>query len=141
VFVEINKGIIKMAGLKVLEAHHYTEKHEWVKVEGDTATIGITDFAQNALGDLVFIDLPKTGKAIKQGNSCGTLESVKAAEEIYAPISGEVIERNEAVIKDPASVNTDAYSSWMIKIKNFNKAELASLLDSAKYKEYISKLG
>jgi glycine cleavage system H protein len=126
---------------EVKENHYYTEKHEWVKIEGEFAFIGISDFAQNALGDLVFIDLAKIGKQIAKGTSCGTIESVKAAEDLYAPISGEVVERNESVIKDPAIVNKDSFTNWMLKLKNFNKTEIDELLSSDKYKEYISKLG
>jgi glycine cleavage system H protein len=127
--------------MKVLEDLKYTEKHEWVKIEGDTATFGITDFAQNALGDIVFVDLPKVGKQLKKAQSLGTIESVKAAEDIYAPISGEVIETNSELAKKPELINSDAYSSWMVKVKNINSSEADSLLSPAQYKEYISKLG
>lgn len=102
---------------KILDGHKYTEKHEWVKIEGDTATFGISDFAQNALGDIVFVDLPKIGKLVKKGQSFGTIESVKAAEDLYAPLSGEVIEINPAISKDPSIVNKDAFGAWMIKVK------------------------
>ena len=129
-----------MADTKILDGYKYTEKHEWVKVEGETATFGISDFAQNALGDIVFVDLPKVGKTVKQGQSFGTIESVKAAEDLYAPISGEVIEVNPIIAKDPALVNKDAFSAWMIKIKNVNSSETDSLMDSAKYKDYTANL-
>lgn len=130
-----------MAEVKVLEGLRYTEKHEWVKIENDTATIGITDFAQSALGDIVFVDLPKAGKSIKQGQSLGTIESVKAAEDIYAPIGGEVVESNPQIAKDPAVVNKDAYGAWMVKVKNINSSEADKLMDSSKYKEYVASLG
>ena len=118
----------------------YTEKHEWVKIEGNYALIGITDFAQNALGDLVFIQLPKVGKKINKNESCVTLESVKAAEDVYAPIGGEVTEINHSVEKDPSSVNKDAYSSWMIKVAGFNQDEVQSLLSPDQYREFLKGL-
>lgn len=129
-----------MTDTKILDGYKYTEKHEWVKVEGDIAIFGISDFAQNALGDIVFVDLPKIGKLVKQGQSFGTIESVKAAEDIYAPISGEVMEVNSAITKDPALVNKDAFAAWMIKVKNFKASDADSLMDSNKYKEYTSSL-
>ena len=129
-----------MADTKILDGYKYTEKHEWVKIDGDTAIFGISDFAQNALGDIVFVDLPKVGKTVKQGQSFGTIESVKAAEDLYAPISGEVIEVNPAIAKDPAMVNKDAFAAWMIKVKNVNSSEADKLMDSAKYKEHTSSL-
>ncbi len=129
-----------MADTKILDGYKYTEKHEWVKIDGDTAIFGISDFAQNALGDIVFVDLPKVGKTVKQGQSFGTIESVKAAEDLYAPISGEVIEVNPAIAKDPAMVNKDAFAAWMIKVKNVNPTEADKLMDSAKYKEYTASL-
>ena len=125
---------------KILDGHKYTEKHEWVKIEGDTATFGISDFAQNALGDIVFVDLPKIGKLVKKGQSFGTIESVKAAEDLYAPLSGEVIEINPAISKDPSIVNKDAFSAWMIKVKNINLSEADSLMDSNKYKDFTATL-
>ncbi|MDX1957778.1 MAG: glycine cleavage system protein GcvH [Leptospiraceae bacterium] len=127
--------------MKVPENHYFTEKHEWLRIDGDFAYIGISDFAQNALGDLVFIDLAKNGKQLSKGASCGTIESVKAAEDLYSPISGEVVDRNEIVIKDPSIINQDSYSNWMLKLKNFNKSEIDGLLNSDKYKEYIATLG
>lgn len=125
---------------KILDGHKYTEKHEWVKIEGDTATFGISDFAQNALGDIVFVDLPKIGKLVKKGQSFGTIESVKAAEDLYAPLSGEVIEINPAISKDPSIVNKDAFGAWMIKVKNINLPEADSLMDSTKYKDFTATL-
>ena len=118
----------------------YTEKHEWVKIDGDTGIFGISDFAQNALGDIVFVDLPKVGKAVKKGQSFGTIESVKAAEDLYAPISGEVIEVNPAIAKDPALINKDAFAAWMIKVKITNSSDADSLMDSAKYKDFTASL-
>ncbi|MCE9501558.1 MAG: glycine cleavage system protein GcvH [Leptospira sp.] len=129
-----------MAEAKILDGYKYTEKHEWVKIEGDMATFGISDFAQHALGDIVFIDLPKAGKKVKQGDSFGTIESVKAAEDLYAPISGEVSEVNPVLSKDPALVNKDAYSAWMIKIINVSASESDKLMDANKYREYVAGL-
>ena len=125
---------------KILDGYKYTEKHEWVKIEGDTATFGISDFAQNALGDIVFVDLPKIGKLVKKGQSFGTIESVKAAEDLYAPLSGEVIEINPVISKDPSIVNKDAFSAWMIKVKSINLSEADSLMDSNKYKDFTATL-
>lgn len=125
---------------KILDGYKYTEKHEWAKIEGDTANFGISDFAQNALGDIVFVDLPKIGKSVKKGQSFGTIESVKAAEDLYAPMSGEVIEINPAIAKDPALVNKDAFAAWMIKVKVSNSSEADSLMDSSKYKEFTASL-
>ncbi len=125
---------------KILDGYRYTEKHEWVKLDGDTAIFGISDFAQNALGDIVFVDLPKVGKSVKKGQSFGTIESVKAAEDLYAPISGEVIEINPEIAKDPSLVNKDAFAAWMIKIKNVNSSEADSLMDSSKYKDFTASL-
>ena len=125
---------------KILDGYKYTEKHEWVKIEGDTATFGISDFAQNALGDIVFVDLPKIGKLVKKGQSFGTIESVKAAEDLYAPLSGEVVEINPAISKDPSIVNKDAFGAWMIKVKNINLSEADSLMDSNKYKDFTASL-
>jgi glycine cleavage system H protein len=129
-----------MAETKALEGYYYTEKHEWVKVDGDVALIGITDFAQNALGDIVFIDLPKVGKKINQKDSLGTIESVKAAEDLYSPISGEVVETNASLTSDPASVNAEPFKTWMVKLKGVNSSELSSLLNATQYKDYVSKL-
>jgi glycine cleavage system H protein len=123
--------------MNVVENLKYTEKHEWVKIDGSTAIIGITDFAQNALGDLVFIQLPKVGKNFSKGESCVTLESVKAAEDVYAPIGGEVSEINLGVEKDPSLVNKNAYDSWMLKLTNINLSEMDSLLTPDAYKEFL----
>ncbi|GBF51586.1 glycine cleavage system protein H [Leptospira ryugenii] len=129
-----------MAETNAVEGYYYTEKHEWVKIEGDTALIGITDYAQNALGDIVFIDLPKPGKKINQKDSLGTIESVKAAEDLYSPISGEVLETNPSLSSNPASVNAEPFQTWMVKLKGVNSSELSSLLNASQYKEFVSKL-
>ncbi len=117
-----------MAETQAPTGYLFSENHEWVKVEGDMALIGISDFAQSALGDIVFVDLPKTGKNIKQFETFGTIESVKAAEDLYAPIGGEVIESNSALSKNPGDVNSKPFDSWMIKVKGFTTSELDKLL-------------
>ena len=112
----------------------YAKSHEWVKQEADgSLTIGISDHAQEALGDIVFLELPEAGRIVKSGEECAVVESVKAASDIYAPVSGEIIAANSAVIEMPESVNQDAYAAWLFKIKPSNPAEYAALLDAAAY--------
>jgi len=119
----------------------YTKEHEWVKVEGDTATVGISPYAQEQLGDVVFVELPEVGKKIEKGKEMAVVESVKAASEVYAPISGEVAEVNHALTDAPATVNEDALGKgWFAKIKLANKAELDGLMDEAAYKAYVDGL-
>ena len=119
----------------------YTKEHEWVKVEGDTATVGISPYAQEQLGDVVFVELPEVGKKIEKGKEMAVVESVKAASEVYAPISGEVAEVNNALTDAPATVNEDALGKgWFAKIKLANKAELDGLMDEAAYKAYVDGL-
>ncbi len=116
----------------------YTKEHEWIKVEGETGTIGITDHAQQALGDIVFVELPKPGADISAGKSFGTVESVKAVSELYAPVSGSVTAVNEAT---PEKINTEPHSAWMIKVKIKDKGELASLLSSDDYEKFVAEEG
>ena len=112
----------------------YTKSHEWVRQEADgTVTVGITAHAQEALGDIVFLELPDTGRTVKAGEECAVVESVKAASDIYAPIAGEVVARNDAAIDTPESVNQDAYAAWLFKLKPANAAEIGALLDVAAY--------
>ena len=112
----------------------YTKSHEWARLDVDgMVTIGITDHAQEALGDIVFLELPETGRKLKAGEECAVVESVKAASDIYAPISGEVVARNDAAADAPESVNQDAYAAWLFKIKPDHPAELDALLDAAAY--------
>ncbi len=114
----------------------YTQSHEWIKQETDgTLTIGITDHAQEALGDIVFLELPDAGRTVKAGEECAVVESVKAASDIYAPVAGEVVARNDAAIDAPESVNQDAYAAWLFKLKPANAADLAGLLDAAAYEK------
>ena len=112
----------------------YTQSHEWARSEADgTVSVGITDHAQEALGDIVFLELPQVGRKVKAGEECAVVESVKAASDIYAPIAGEVVAVNQAVADAPESVNQDAYAAWLFKIKPNNAADLDALLDAAAY--------
>ena len=116
----------------------YTKSHEWVRVSGDTATVGITDHAQHELTDIVFVELPDVGRKVKSGEACAVVESVKTASDIYSPVSGEILETNQAVVDDPALVNTEPYADgWFYKIKLSNAAELKALLSPEDYKKQI----
>ena len=121
----------------------YTESHEWLRVESDgTATIGITDYAQNALGDLVFVGLPAVGKALAQGDEGATLESVKAASEIHMPVAGTVLATNAVLGDDPAKVNADPLGEgWFLKIQPTAPAEIDALMDEAAYAQFVRSLG
>ncbi|HEY8561289.1 MAG TPA: glycine cleavage system protein GcvH [Pyrinomonadaceae bacterium] len=117
----------------------YSKDHEWVKVDGDVATIGITDYAQHSLGDVVYVDLPRVGDKFGSHESFGSVESVKAVSEIFTPIAGEVTEVNDALNDTPENVNNDAYGeAWMLKIKMDNPNEADSLLSAEEYEEYLS---
>src|SRR5260221_8919474 len=117
----------------------YTSDHEWLRIKGDVATIGITDYAQSQLGDVVFIELPKAGRSLKKAEAAAVVESVKAASDVYAPISGEVTEVNEALAAEPALVNSDAAGkAWCFKIKLADKSELDGLMDEAAYKKHTA---
>src|ERR1051325_3800950 len=119
----------------------YSKDHELVKLDGDTATVGITHYAQEQLGDVVFVELPDVGKKVEKGKELPTVESVKAASEVYAPISGEVTEVNSALTDAPATVNEDAMGKgWFAKLKLTNKADLDGLMDEAAYKKYVDGL-
>jgi glycine cleavage system H protein len=115
----------------------YTKEHEWIRVEGDTGVIGITDFAQQQLGDVVYIDLPDVGATLTAGQSFGTIESVKAVSELYAPVSGEVVEVNTALKERPEAINTDPHASWMVVLKLTNPGETGTLLDVAQYSDLV----
>lgn len=118
----------------------YTEDHEWVQMEGDIATIGITDFAQEQLGDVVFVDLPEVGKVFDQGDDAAVVESVKAASEVFAPVGGEVIEVNEALADNPALVNEDAEGDgWFFKIRITDADELDALMSARDYKRFAKE--
>ena len=117
----------------------FTSDHEWLRIEGDVATIGITDYAQSQLGDVVFVELPKVGSRLKKAEAAAVVESVKAASDVYAPISGEVTEVNTALPDEPALVNSDAAGkAWFFKLKIADKSELDGLMDEAAYKAHIA---
>ncbi len=124
------------------KTYRYTKQHEWINEEGGLATIGITDYAQHELGDVVFVELPKPGAKIEAGKSFGTVESVKAVSEIYAPTAGEVIESNGELQNTPEKINTDPHgAAWLIKVRLTNAAELNGLMDAAAYEAYIAAKG
>ena len=120
------------------ENFRYTKEHEWVLVEGDTGTVGITDHAQEELGDIVYVDLPKVGAHIEQGKSLGSVESVKAVSDVYSPVSGEVLEINPTLASQPEALNTDPHgAAWLVKIRLSAPAEAAGLMSAADYEAYI----
>jgi len=124
--------------MNIPENLRYATSHEWILVEDDTGTVGITDHAQAELTDIVFAEPPATGKSVKAGDVAAVVESVKAASDIYAPVSGEVVERNEAIEADPSLLNTDPFGAgWIFKIRIANTAEIADLKDAAAYREQI----
>lgn len=119
----------------------YSEEHEWIRVEGDTGTIGITQYAQEQLGDVVFVDLPAAGRKVAKGESVAVVESVKAASDIYAPVSGDVIESNTALADTPGDVNAEPMGKgWFFKLKISDKGELAGLMDEAAYAAFVKSL-
>jgi glycine cleavage system H protein len=124
--------------MNIPENLRYATSHEWILVEGDTGTVGITDHAQAELTDIVFAEPPAIGKSVKAGDVAAVVESVKAASDIYAPVAGEIVERNEAIEADPSLLNTDPFGAgWIFKIRIADAAELASLKDAAAYREQI----
>lgn len=119
--------------LKLPEDLMYTKDHEWAKVEGDVVLVGITDYAQDQLGDIVFVEMPEEGDSFDAGDEFGTLESVKAVSELYLPIAGEIVEANEELDDSPELINQDPYEGWIVKVKPANMAEMDSLLDRDGY--------
>ena len=120
---------------------YFTDEHEWIDVDGDTATVGITDYAQEQLGDIVFVELPAPGKALEKGDDAAVVESVKAASDIYAPIDGKVTEANEDLEEDPALVNTDPEDGgWFFKMTVGDASQLDGLMDDAAYKSFVDGL-
>jgi glycine cleavage system H protein len=117
----------------------YTKEHEWIKVEDNTGTIGITDHAQAALGDIVFVELPKVGAELKAGSSFGTVESVKAVSDLFAPVSGTVTEINADLATSPEKVNSDAHTAWMVKVNLKNPSEVNGLLSSTDYDKFVAE--
>ena len=122
--------------MQVIKDLRYSKDHEWVKVEGNRAIIGITDYAQHSLGDIVFVELPPVGKKLAHGNALGVVESVKAASDIYTPVSGTVVEINESLSDAPEKINTDPYGSWIAILDLENPAELDELLDADAYETF-----
>ena len=120
---------------KVIEGLYYSESHEYVKVEGDFAYVGITDYAQNALGNVVYVDMPEVDDEVEAGEDFGAVESVKAASDLISPVSGTVVEVNEALEDNPELINKDAFENWIMKVELSDKTELDKLMDAAAYKE------
>lgn len=120
--------------MEIKENLRYAESHEWVSLEGEIATVGITDYAQHALGDIVYVDMPEVGDKVTAGEEFGAVESVKAASDLYSPVSGEVVEINEALEDEPGLINQDAFASWIMKVKVSDASEIDSLLDADAYK-------
>jgi len=119
--------------------YRYTKQHEWIKGEGNIATVGITDYAQHALGDIVYVELPKLGAKFDASQSFGTVESVKAVSEIYCPVSGEVVAINSTLVNEPEKINQDPHgAAWLIKIRLDNPTDLNALMDAASYAAYIA---
>jgi glycine cleavage system H protein len=119
--------------------YKYTREHEWIDVAGNKGTIGITDYAQNSLGDIVFVDAPKVGAKVEKGGVFGSVESVKAVSDLYSPVSGTVTEVNEELKNSPEKINTDAHSTWIIKVELSNPSEVDSLLSAADYEKFIAE--
>ena len=125
----------------VPEGLYYSKDHEWLRVEGDTGTVGITDHAQHSLGDVVYVELPKKGESFSAHDTFGSVESVKAVSELFLPVAGEVTEVNESLSDEPEKVNSDPYGEgWMLRVKLSNRGEVDSLLSAAEYEDYIGSL-
>jgi glycine cleavage system H protein len=121
------------------EKYKYTREHEWIEVAGNNGTIGITDYAQNSLGDIVFVEAPKVGEKVEKGAVFGSVESVKAVSDLFSPVTGTVTGVNEALKDSPEKINTDAHNSWIIKVELSNPGELDSLLSSVDYEKFIAE--
>ena len=124
---------------KVIEGFYYSESHEFVRVEGNYGFIGITDYAQNALGNVVYVDMPEVDDEVTAGEEFGAVESVKAASDLFAPVSGTVVEINEALEDQPELINQDAFENWIIKVELSDKSELDALMDAAAYEAFCAK--
>ena len=124
---------------KIIDGLYYSESHEYVKVEGDFGFIGITDYAQHELGNVVYVDMPEVDDEVTAGEDFGAVESVKAASDLMSPVSGTVVEVNEALEDEPGLINKDAFENWIIKVELSDKSELDSLMDAAAYKEMIGE--
>ena len=125
--------------MKVAKGLYYTKDHEWVKVEGNLGVIGVADYAQHHLGDIVYVELPEVDDEIAKEESFSAVESVKAASDVYMPVSGKVVEVNEELIDDPALLNSDPYENWMIKVELSDKAELEELMTSEEYEKFLAE--
>ena len=123
---------------KVIEGLYYSESHEYVRVEGDYGYVGITDYAQHALGNVVYVDMPEVDDEVEAGEDFGAVESVKAASDLYSPVSGTVVEVNEALEDAPELINQDAFANWIIKVKLSDKSELDNLMDAAAYEKFVA---
>jgi glycine cleavage system H protein len=124
------------------EDRRYTKDHEWVKLDGDVATVGITEFAQSELGDVTYVEVPRVGQRVKQGESFGVVESVKAVSDVYAPVSGEVVEVNDALVSQPEIVNASPYErAWMIRLRVPDTGELESLMGATEYEQHVQTAG
>jgi glycine cleavage system H protein len=119
--------------------YRYTKEHEWISVEGSIGTIGITDYAQNSLGDIVYVDAPKVGDTVTANKTFGSVESVKAVSDLFSPVSGKVTEVNESLKTEPDKINADAHGTWIIKVELSNPAEVGGLLDAAGYEAFIAE--
>ena len=124
---------------KVIEGLYYSESHEFVRVEGDFGFVGITDYAQNALGNVVYVDMPEVDDEVEAGEEFGAVESVKAASDLISPVSGKVVEINEALEDQPELINQDAYENWIIKVELSDKSDLDSLMDAKAYEAFCNK--
>lgn len=124
---------------KVLNDRKYSDSHEWVKLEGDVALIGISDYAQHAIGDITYLDAPEVGDEVSKGEDFGAVESVKAASDLISPVTGEVIEVNEELLDSPELINKDAYSNWIIKVKVSDPSELDGLMDAEAYEKFTEE--
>ena len=124
--------------VQVEQGLRYTRTHEWARIEGDVATVGVTDYAQSELGDITYLELPQPGTQVKQGEPMGVIESVKAASDIYSPVSGEVIEANQGVVEAPEKVNQSPYGdAWLVKIRLSDPSEVENLMDAAAYEQFL----
>jgi glycine cleavage system H protein len=121
------------------EKYKYTREHEWVEIAGKVGTVGITDYAQNSLGDIVFVDAPKVGTKVEKGAVFGSVESVKAVSDLYSPVTGTVTEVNEELATSPEKINTDAHGAWIIKVELSDTGEVGSLLSAADYEKFIAE--
>jgi glycine cleavage system H protein len=134
-------GLSKERIMRFPESLRYTKDHEWAKSEGNVITVGITDHAQSALGDVVYVELPKVGRTLKEGETFGVVESIKAVSDLYSPISGKVVEVNNGLVDDPSQVNKDPQgSAWMVKIESDRPDSIKELMDSAAYSKFVETL-